>query len=219
MEASVESTTMGSNLRLSGWLAIVSGIAAVITIASLITYLATQVDIYLETGVMPMAGAILLFICVVGATVQALSMIPVAFTLDSLARERSGGLSRAILAVGVVALCLIVLLRLLPLASSAVSDILFMGPMGFLGAWMVVINRLLKGKISRGVRFTGVAAGVGFFVAGCGFFFLGGIDSVMSPNAYAENLPFHYTLWFGAIPGFILFPIWAILLGRRLLAR
>ncbi|MEP7212984.1 MAG: hypothetical protein ABI791_07910 [Acidobacteriota bacterium] len=47
-----------SKLRLSGWAAIASVVAGMVTIASLMTNLTTQADIDLETGVMPTEVAI-----------------------------------------------------------------------------------------------------------------------------------------------------------------
>ncbi len=55
-------------------------------------------------------------------------------------------------------------------------------------------------------------------IVGASFFFLGGLVVLTEgPYAYAHNVNFHIGIAVGGLPGFIMYPIWAILLGRKLL--
>jgi hypothetical protein len=78
-------------------------------------------------------------------------------------------------------------------------------------------ERLLSGILSRGIKIIGTIAGVGFVIAGISFFFLGGLAEFTHPDSIGDDLVFHIPLWVGGVPAFILYPVWAILLGRKLL--
>jgi hypothetical protein len=211
-------TTTGSTYRFAGWAAIASGFIGIISIACLIAYLATQARQFMESGVMPPIGAVLTTGFIVGGLLQALCMIPVGIALHTLARQRWPRVSQAAITVGIVALAAVALLRLLLLLNPAVPDILFMGPMGFVGAWLIVVNWLLAGQFPRVLKIVGTVAGVGLVILGSSFFFLGGLAVLTDgPFAYANDVDFHVGIRIGGFPGFILYPIWAILLGRRLL--
>jgi hypothetical protein len=151
--------------------------------------------------------------------VQALLLIPAVDALLRLGGPRISRLSQVAAAVGIVALSMVALMRLLLLVNPAVSDILFMGPMGFVGGWLVVVNRLLAHQLSKSSRVLGTIAGVGLVIVGASFFFLGGLVVLTDgPFAYANDVDFHAGIALGGLPGFTLFPIWAILVGRELLA-
>jgi hypothetical protein len=211
-------STKASTYRFAGWAAIASGFVGIISIACLIAYLATQARQFMEAGVMPPLGAVFTKGFNVGGLLQALCMIPVGIALHTLARQRSPGVSQAAVVVGVIALAGVASLRLLLLLNPAVPDILFMGPMGFVGAWLIVVNWLLAGLLPRMLRIVGTVAGVGLVILGASFFFLGGLAVLTDgPSAYANDVDFHVGIRIGGFPGFILYPIWAILLGRRLL--
>ena len=152
----------------------------------------------------------------VGSLLQALFMIPVAAAVHTLGRLRSLRMSQTATAVGITALVAVVLLRVLVLVDSEVSDILFIGPMGFVGMWLIATNWLLGGVLSMGIRIAGTVAGAGFVIAGVSFFFLGGLAEFSHAGAMSDDLVFHTGLWVGGIPAFILYPIWAIFLGRSL---
>jgi hypothetical protein len=101
-----------------------------------------------------------------------------------------------------------------------VSDILFMAPTTFVGLWLVVVNWLLAGKLSLSARALGTTAGLGLLTVGLSFFFLGGLVVLTEgPFAYANDKDFHLGIAIGGVPGFILYPVWAVLLGRMLLRR
>jgi len=206
-----------SNSRLAGRAAITSGVVGILAFASLVAYLATQVSEFANTGVMPAAGRILLSLNYVGVAVQALCLIPAVVALHRLGGWRSPRLSKWATRMCVSALAVVVVVRLLIFVSPAVSDILFMAPMGFVGAWLLLVNWLLNGVLPRWLRIIGWIAGAGLTVVGLNFFFNGGMAVFThGPWAYADDIPFHKGLALGGLPGFILFPIWAIFVGIRL---
>jgi hypothetical protein len=202
----------------AGWAAVASGAVGIVSFVCLIAYLTTQVDQLIKSGIMPPAGRILITTNYVGVLVQALLMLPVALAVNTLTRDRAPNASRIFLVVGIVALLGVALARLLLLFSPAVSDILFMGPMGFVGVWLIAVNWLSADVMSTVLRILGMTAGLGLMILGASFFFLGGLAVLTDgPFAYANNVNFHIGIRIGGFPGFILYPIWAILLGRRLL--
>lgn len=218
MTALAAATIVGSKYRVAGWAAIASGVIGIVAVGCLIAYLATQAREFMDSGVMPPVGAVLITSNYLGVLLQALCMIPVALALHSLGRQCSPRVSRATVTVGIVALAGVALLRLLLLLNPAVSDILFMGPMGFVGAWLIVVNYLLAGILSGALRIVGSVAGVGLVVVGASFFFLGGLAVLTDgPFAYANDADFHIGIAVGGLPGFILYPVWAFLVGRKLL--
>lgn len=205
--------------RRAGWSAIASGLMGFMSFGSLLAgavYIAShKPDEFKALADVPLLGRLLFKGVYVGSMLQALFMIPVAVAAHRLGRLRAPILSRVATAVGISALLVVIALRVLIFVNSEVSDILFIGPMGFVGVWLIIVNWLQRGRISRGLRIAGTVAGVGFVIAGLSFFFLGGLNEVAHPGAYGNNMPFHIGLWVGGIPAFVVFPIWAILLGRR----
>jgi hypothetical protein len=189
-----------------------------LSFASLIAYLATQETQFATTGIMPPMGRLFITTNYVGVLLQALLMIPVARAVHSLVKDRAPAASRVNLNVALVALSGVALLRFLLLLSPAVSDILFMAPMGFVGLWLITSNWLLAGTISNTLRVVGTLAGVGLVILGASFFFLGGLLVFRDgPYSYANNVNFHIGIGIGGFPGFIVYPIWTIFLGRWLL--
>ncbi len=223
MTALPSATTSGS-YRPTGWAAIASGAIGIIAFGSLIAYLTTTPTEVLESkvilgpGVMAPVSRLLINSSDVSFILQVLFMIPVALVLHAFGRQRSPGVSRVAVTVGIIALCGVALLRLLTLLNPEVSGILFMGPTGFIGAWLIVVNWLLAGVLSRGLRITGTVAGVGLVIQSASFFFLGGLTVLTDgPQAYADDVDFHNGNAIGGVPGSILFSTWAILLGCKLL--
>ena len=207
-----------SPTRNAGWASIASGVIGILAFASLIVYLVTQAGEFGRSGVMPPMGRFLLAVDFVGAALQVLLMLPVSLQLYALRHDRSSQLSRVALIVGVTGFVAVAIARVLALLNPAVSDILFMAPMGLVGVWLIAAN-WLRGTIpSRGLTVVGVIAGVGLTIVGLNFFFNGGIVVfTQGPFAYATDIRFHMGLALGGVPGFILFPVWAIWLGIKLL--
>lgn len=218
-----EASASGS-YRLAGWAAIASGVIGIIAFGSLIAYLATtpsevlESKVALEPGAIPLLSRLFLSSSDVGFILQSLLMIPVALAIHAYGRQRSPAVSLAAVTVAIIALGGVALLRFLTVVNPDVSGILFMGPTGFIGAWLIVVNWLLASVLSRGLRTTGTVAGVGLIIQSASFFFLGGLIVLTAgPEAYADDVDFHNWNAIGGVPGSILFAIWAILLGSKLL--
>ena len=156
-------------------------------------------------------------------------MIPVVFALHSLGGQRSPGVSRATAAVGVLALSLIVLFLLLIFAQ-ALWDVIYMVPQGVLGLWLIVVSQLVSSELPRSLTRLGTVAGVGLvlvaaFPIGFGIFvdpigFHGPIPFDYVPHqAHMANVIVHIILLIGTFVGVTTYPIWATLLGRRLLRK
>jgi hypothetical protein len=181
-------------------------------------YLATQASEFQQTGVMPTVGSALITSNYVGVMLQALFMVPVALVLHTIGRQRSLGVSRVAVMVGIVALGGVAVLRFMLLVDPRISDILFMAPMGFVGVWLIAVNWLLAGVLTTPIRVAGTVAGLGLVVLGASFFFLGGLVVLTDgPLAYASDVDFHVGIAIGGLPGLVVFPIWTIFLGGKLL--
>ncbi len=207
-----------SPTRNAGWASIASGVIGILAFASLITYLVTQAGEFGRSGVMPPVGRLLLGVDFVGAALQVLLMLPVSMKLHELGRGRPSQASLVALVVGITGFLAVAIARTLTLFIPAFSDILFMAPMGLVGVWLIAVNWLREGMPSRGLTVVGVIAGVGLTLVGLNFFFNGGIAVFThGPFAYATDIRFHMGLALGGVPGFILFPVWAIWIGIKLL--
>ena len=208
--------------RSAGRAAIASGSMGIFSFGSLITAFVYIVSLHTDFEKLedvPLLGRLLFSGHNVGILLQALCMIPVVIAVHHLGRRSAPNLSRAAFVVGLVAYPAVVLLEAPILVDpQLISDIFFMGPMGFVGVWLVIVNWLLRSRLSRGLFTIGMIAGIGFVIVGLSFFFLLDLPALLrNPDAYGEDVDFHIGLWIGGIPAFILFPIWAIFFGRNLL--
>jgi hypothetical protein len=204
------------------WLAIVSGVLGICSFVSLIAYISTPTLQMQESGAVAPVGELLLTGQFLTSAVQVLMMIPVAIWFYRTSGRRSPGLiSKRIVRrwtiLGVVALASVGLFRLVPMVDAAVSDILFMLPMGLVGAWLVAINWANPIALPGWVRIWGVVAGLCLIGVGLNFLFNGGM-AVFSkgPLAYGNDVNFHIGLGLFGFPGFTLFATWSVLLGLRL---
>ncbi len=207
--------------RAAGRAAIASGSMGIFAFGSLIAAFVYILSLHTEFEKfedVPLIGRLLFSGHNAGILLQALFMIPVVIAVHDLGRRRSPSLSRAAFVVGLVAYPAVVLLEApLLVDPQLISDIFFIGPMGFVGVWLVIVNRLLGSRLSRGLSTIGMIAGIGFVIAGLSFFLLLDLAALIrNPDAYGKDLDFHIGLWIGGVPAFILFPIWAILFGRNL---
>jgi hypothetical protein len=220
---SVFPATTGS-IRRVAWAAIASGVLAIIAFGSLIAYFATtpkeilDSQVAVEPGALPLMSRVLITSNSLEVMLQHLFLIPVAVALHAFGLQSSPKLSRAAVTVGIIGLCGVALLELLPLINPKISDIFFMGPTGFVGVWLIAINWLIAGVFSIGLRIVGAVAGLGSVIVGASFFVLapGLLVLAEHPFAYGNDSDFHSGIAIGGALG-ILFPIWAILLGRSLL--
>ena len=210
----------GAVRQTAPWFAIASGILGICSFVSLIAYITTPALQMQGSGVAPPLGQLVLtaqFLC---SAVQTLMMIPVAIWLYRVAGRRPLGLNGTGFPwtiVGVVAFGSVGLLRLVAMMDSAVSDILFMLPLGFVGLWLVAVNWKYLPMLPGWMRIVGGLAGFGLVGVGLNFLFNGGL-AVFSkgPFAYGNDVNFHIGLGLFGFPGLTLFATWSILLGLRL---
>jgi hypothetical protein len=217
-------STAGSTYRSAGRAAISSGAFGIVALALLIVGVN-----YMITSKAESSGLVNLMFKAhaVGVIFQSLFMIPVALVLDALARQQFPNASRATLSLGVVSLSFIVLCELLWIVN-VVADDLYTVPQGTLGVWLMVVNRRLSGVLPRGLAWFGVVVGIGLLLVGTfplayGIF----VDPIAlrgpvppdypSPPFTTANTIIHGVFYVGTLLGVITYPIWSILLGRRLL--
>ena len=98
---------------------------------------------------------------------------------------------------------------------------------GLLGIWLIVVNRLVSGAFSRGLRWFGTVVGVGLMIAAVfpvgNFLF---VDPTFGPLPFNSEPPagteranqiLHNILAIGGLLGVAPLPIWTALVGRKLL--
>ena len=163
----------------------------------------------------------------VGVILQSLFMIPVAVALHALSRQQFPSVNRATLALGVVSLSLMVLCALLFIVN-VVADDLYTVPQGALGVWLMIVNRRLSSVLSRDIRWFGTVVGFGLLLVGTfplayGIF----VDPIglhgpvpldyPDPPFTTANTIIHNVFLVGSLLGVNTYPIWAMMIGRRLL--
>src|SRR4051812_27271187 len=133
-------------------------------------------------------------------------------------RRKSFGIALCALRITIVLLVLTVL--------HLINDMLYMVPLGVFGAWLLIANRDFT-FLPRYLRRLGTIAGLGLLLVGV-FPILFGIfvdpKSLLGPlpRDYKDvdsvaNIVAHIILLVGTLTGVITYPIWSILLGRKLL--
>ena len=211
----------GSPYRFAGWAAIVSGIIGIVAYGFLWAFLVKRISGASEQICIPLirthdAGVIL----------QSLFMIPVALALYRIGRQHSPGVSRGTVVVGVVALSLIVFCLLL-IFINVLADEIYMIPQGVLGLWLILVSRSGSTVLSRSLRVLGTVVGIGLvlvaaFPIGSAIFVaprIGPIPFDYQPPKGTETADgiLHIVLLIGSLMGVATYPIWATLVGRRLL--
>ena len=212
-------TTPSSPYRSAGWAAIISAVFGIMAFGIL------QVGLfYMFTGKPEVSGFVNLMFKIhhVGIIFQSLFMIPVAFALHSLARQRASGASQTTLAVGIVALSLLVLCALVWIVNF-VEDDFYMVPQGFVGVWLMVVNWRLSRPGSRALARFGMVVGFGLLLVGTFpiayviFVNPTGLHSFEPDSETIANAIIHNVLVIGTFMGVLTYPVWTFLLGRRLL--
>ncbi|QMU28147.1 hypothetical protein [Adhaeribacter radiodurans] len=206
------STLTVPTYRLAGWAAIGSGLIGIAAFGFLLS------AVLKGTATLPHDVSII---------IQSLFMLPVVYALHALARRESIDKSRLALYLGLGALSFIVFIMLAGFIKS-LGDLLYMVPQGIFGLWLILICRLMAGKLSRALRWLGTASGFGLilialFLLGYALF----VDPIIlqggpPPEGYVikintANLILHQILWIGSIMGLPTYPLWSILVGNLLL--
>jgi hypothetical protein len=181
-------------LRVAGWAALFSAVAIVLMVATAIL------------------GATLrlgnTFSVVVVILMALLSVVALALYL--ILRSAAPAMSLAATAIGILAMLLTGAVHVLAMAS-AISPDQFnttgegIGPAG-IGLWLLLVNYLaLRSKaLPRGLTWIGMIAGAGWLLSGVG-----------ALVGESQTLPFSI----GPLGIFLVSPVWAFWLGRRLLAK
>lgn len=216
--AFVAATKARSWQRLTGWSAIASGVIGIIAVTSLMAFFAVETPQVRSTG-NPTVSSPLGTTSDIALMLQALLMLPVAVALHARGRQRSPGLSRVALGLGVATLSTMVILQLLLVVKVlrfAQEGPPFTAAIGVLGLWLIVVNGSSSGALPRRITRTGSVAGIGFAVLAASFFAFGGPAAAADPVGFS-NPALLIGSGIGTLVGFIAYPIWAILLGRTLL--
>jgi hypothetical protein len=209
-----------SPYRSVGWAAIASGIIGILAAACLIKAVTTRTSIVLSNSVNLLFRA-----HDVGIILQYLLMIPVAFALQRLSRQRPPGMGRAMLATAVGALSFVILILLL-VFPKIVPDDYYPVPQGVFGVWLILVNWRMRGIFSPGLRWFGMVVGLGLTLVGI---FPLGYAIFVSPVIFhippiqpidhdtLANYILHWIIYVGSFMGVFPLPFWTLLLGRRLL--
>lgn len=236
LDSVISTPLSGSRRRLAAWAATASGIIGVMALGLLIAAVqahVAEVESELAAGRMQKGvWEVRLFRSQdVGLILQALLMIPVVSALPALGAQRFTGLNQATSGLGVVAHVALALALVLNFVFPDGSDMLYMVPLGVVGLWLIIVNWLLSGTFSPGLRRTGMVAGIGLVVIGLSCLAIAAaigpfVLAAWGPNprdidpvkmSSLLNRMGHLGLLIGTIMGRAVYPIWAILLGRRLL--
>ena len=145
--------------RSAGRAAITSGVIGLVAYGFLWAFLITMISGGDEQTCRP-----LITTHDVGVLLQSLFMIPLVLTFGDIVGQRSPGARRSIVAMGVAALAL-TMVSLLLIVANVLAGPFFMLLQGLLGIWLVVVNRLVSGAFSRGLRWFGMVIGVGLMIA------------------------------------------------------
>lgn len=216
---------MNSSYRSAARAAIASGLSGIVAYAFLISFLIIR-NQDAQNDVIPIRVH---DSCVI---LQFLLLIPVVIALFKLIKERSPGISQAMLNMGVGALCFTILFLLL-IFPKIIADTLYMFPQGIFGIWVIIACWRLQGIIPQWLRWFGIIVGlglalVGIFPVGYAFFVDNVIlhipapsDEVMGkiPTETPANIRLHQILYIGSFMGVLTLPIWTILIGIRLLRK
>lgn len=216
---------MNISYRSAGRAGIASGVIGIVAYVFLIGYLAIR-NQDAQNGVVPLRVH---DSCVI---LQFLFLIPVVFAFFKLIQEHSPNKSRAMLNVGVGAICFTVLFLLLILPK-ILADTLYMFPQGIFGAWLIIACWRMKRLIPQWLRWFGIIVGfgltlVGIFPVGYAIF----VDSVILhipapsdeviekiPADTPPNIFLHQLIWIGSFMGVLTLPIWTILAGVNFLRK
>lgn len=164
----------------------------------------------------------------VGVILQALAMMPVTIGIWQLAQDSSDRRSCAVLGIGLFGQISLVISSVLIFTHTA-SDMLYMAPIGLVGLWLMLVNNKRQGIVSKRLCWTGRIAGAGLLTVGIGFLIYGTFVApavFIRPLTNAEidaqalspaNLVAHICMAVGTVLGRVIYPIWAVLMGRRVL--
>lgn len=204
--------------RNTGWAAYLSGITALLSFATILVFFifdgpqTMQSDSFSQQTLA--SGSSTLF-----QGLSVLFMIPIALALYRMVETHSANLSRIAMIVGIVGMSvlflfsLLVILNVMPEAQAGVP---ISYAFGAIGVWLIAANYFARGRaLPSPLAWLGIVIGAAFLVWTL-MYWISGAANVASPAALQSNPAFLIGVVALSLSNYILYPIWAIWLGRVL---
>jgi Domain of unknown function (DUF4386) len=192
--------TFPNFLRYAGWAAILSAAASLLMVLTAILSSALKLGNTFSVVVMILMAL----------------MIVVALALHLILSHQGQSFSLVAAAIGILGMLLMGIVHALMMAGILTQEQFNatgegIGPAG-IGLWLLLVNYLaLRGKVlRRGLTWVGLIAGVGYLMSGVGALIGGSQTLVGGPQNPLSSV--------GPLGILFVYPIWAIWLGRGLLA-
>lgn len=211
-----------SSVRRSGQWALLSGFLGLLGVALLIAALAaptpSQDSMRRSTSLFAWQNA--------AVVLQAITVIPVVVGLFRSAQRPKANAAR-VMGVGLLGQITLILAAG-SLWVGMASDMLYMAPIGVVGIWLLMVNTKDDQLFSRAIAWSGKVAGIGLLLIGIGFAIYGAFVApavFIRPLTNTEldaqaltipNLIAHICMAVGTLFGRLVYPIWAIMLGKRM---
>lgn len=198
-----------SSFRHAGWAAYFVGVTSIVGLGLLFTFFAI--------------GGPFGFLNDISAVVSILPYPIIALSLHRLRASPTKNLSLASASTGIVGAAGVVFLQALLVSNSIQFSQqlpLVLPAGGVVGLWLVISNRLASSRLGK-VSSIGVVAGVLVTAGGVFFwlgFLLGGASLNLSDVSVFVANPLVLLGFILVFAGYLVFPNWALLLGKRLLS-
>ena len=212
------------SFRLAGWSGIISGTLGFLAIAALLTAVFTRTTWEISKEIW-----FLFNVHIVTSIFQFLLLIPLVIGIHRYSQKQSASIGRTTLQTGIIFISFTILFHLLYFPKF-MSDEYYMIPQGMFGVWLIAINIRLKNIFSRGLRWFGIIVGFGLslvglyaigfalFVDSTGFQIPApDFETLKDPGETTANIIVHLILDIGSFIGVLPFPLWTIIMGRKLL--
>ena len=204
--------------RNAGWSATLSGICALLSFAAYIAFLVFDLPQTMQGGNVnrqTLTGDLIgLF-----QGLSVLFMIPLALALHQRAEQRAANFSRIAMVIGIVSMSvllvfnLLVVIHLIPETQAGVPVAIFFGGIGI---WLIAANYLTRGgALPTPLAWLGILIGASYILFMLTYW-ISGAANVESSAALQTNILFLSGYAALSLSSFILYPIWAIWLGRVL---
>ncbi len=208
-------------IRNAGWAAYLSGITALLSFAAYIAFLVFDLPQTMRSGNISqqtITGDLIgLF-----QALSALFMIPIALALHQRVHPRAANASRVATLIGIVgmsvllAFSVLILLRVMTEPQSGMQTALAFGA---IGVWLVTANYFAReNTLPARLAWLGIFIGAAYVLFAIVFWISGAVN-VESASELQRNIPFLAGYAALSLSSFILYPVWAIWLGRVLRAR
>ena len=201
-------------MRLTGQLAVASGIVGIVATAVLIAFYILEAPQAVAAGAQTSRlGAINDAL----GGVQLLLLVPVAAALR-LNADRLGLFAAVAGVAGLAGAAVAAELYVMGLMGSEFWYPIGAAGDGLIGVWVGSVSLLGRtGYVPAGPTRLGVATGAGMLMIPVGIFLLGGLSALTDPRLALHNYPFLGTIAIGIIATAIGLPVWSLWLGRHVL--